>query len=132
MQPVDGIGSLSHKGGAIASKLSQVTLLGIRNKAGSKQAMTEQVGYPLGIFDIGLATRDRLDVLGVDHQQFELSLQQVVDRLPKDATVDSIATWVHPSEASQSAIFKMSPVMVPKVRICLCVGLIRQATTLFL
>ena len=46
--------------------------------------MSEKVGYPLGILDVGLATRHRLDMMGVDHPDGELVLHQVDDRLPVD------------------------------------------------
>ncbi len=44
--------------------------------------MVHQVGNPLRVTHIGLATRDRLDVLGVDHQQFKVSFQEVKNGLP--------------------------------------------------
>src|SRR5260221_1203081 len=44
--------------------------------------MLQEVGNPLRITHIGLATRDRLDVLGVHHQQFKVSLQEVKNWLP--------------------------------------------------
>jgi len=47
--------------------------------------MPKQIGDPLGILDVGLATRHRLHVAGVDHHQLDaLPLQEVVHRLPVD------------------------------------------------
>lgn len=48
--------------------------------------MAEEIGDPLGVLRIGLASRDRLDVAGIDDQQTEVRpFEQVVDRLPVDA-----------------------------------------------
>ena len=44
--------------------------------------MSQQVSDPLGVLDIGLATRYRFDVLRVGQEDFELTLQQVERRLP--------------------------------------------------
>ncbi len=46
--------------------------------------MPEKVGYPLSVLDVGLATRHRPDMTGVDHPDAELVLHQVDDRLPVD------------------------------------------------
>ena len=46
--------------------------------------MPQQVGDPLGILDVGLTTRHRLDVPSVDYQKGEVCLQQVVDGFPID------------------------------------------------
>ncbi len=46
--------------------------------------MPQQVGDPLGILDVGLTTRNRLDVPSVDHQKGEVRLQQIVDGFPID------------------------------------------------
>ena len=39
--------------------------------------MAQQIGNPLGVFDVGLAAGHGLDVLGICQQQFEATLQQV-------------------------------------------------------
>ena len=46
--------------------------------------MPEKVGYPLSVLDVGLATRHRPDMTGVDQPDAELVLHQVDDRLPVD------------------------------------------------
>jgi len=45
------------------------------------QAVADQIGDPLGILDVGLAPRHRLDVMGVGDDQFEVTLQHRMDRL---------------------------------------------------
>jgi len=48
--------------------------------------VTEQVGQPLGVLDVGLAAGHRLDVPRVDDQKLDaLVLQNVVDGTPVDA-----------------------------------------------
>ena len=47
--------------------------------------MLEQLAQPLGVCDVGLAAGHVLDVRGVDQEQLEVVLEQVVDRLPVDA-----------------------------------------------
>jgi hypothetical protein len=39
--------------------------------------VAQHIGQPLGVLDSGRAARDRLDMVGVDHQHLALSLQQV-------------------------------------------------------
>jgi hypothetical protein len=50
-----------------------------------QQAVAQQVCDPLGIFDIGLATRHGLDVTRIGDDQLEVTFEDVVDRLPVDA-----------------------------------------------
>jgi hypothetical protein len=50
-----------------------------------QQAVAQQVRDPLGIFDIGLATRHGLDVTRIGDDQLEVTFEDVVDRLPVDA-----------------------------------------------
>ena len=52
-------------------------------KLGAQQPVGQQLGDPLGVLDVGLAARHLLDVRGIDHQDSEAALQQVVDRLPE-------------------------------------------------
>src|SRR6266851_37814 len=72
--------------GPIAYEFAQLALVPIRNEARTQQTMTEQIGNPLGIFDVGFAAWHGLQVLRVDDQQGErlALLQDVVDRLPVD------------------------------------------------
>jgi hypothetical protein len=71
------------EGRTVAREFTQLTLGTIWDEAGAQQAMAQQVGDPLGVFDVGLAPWDRLDVLRIDDQHLEAAFQQVVDRLPK-------------------------------------------------
>jgi hypothetical protein len=79
----------------------------------------QQLGDPRTVLDVGLATGDLLDVLGVDQHQLELALQDVANQLPVDP-VDFMATWVTPSAASQSGRANRSRVTVQKVRTSWC------------
>jgi hypothetical protein len=57
--------------------------LGARgDKAGFEQAVSQQIGDPLGVTHIGLASRDRFDMLSIDHQQFKTAFQQIEHGLP--------------------------------------------------
>lgn len=47
--------------------------------------MLQESGDPLAILNIGLATRHRLDVLGIDEEDLEAPLQDLVDGPPVDA-----------------------------------------------
>src|SRR5215467_11079402 len=51
-----------------------------------QQAVAQQVCDPLGIFDIGLATRHSLDVTRIGDDQLEVTFEDVVDRLPVNAS----------------------------------------------
>ena len=44
--------------------------------------MAEEIGQPLAILHVGLASRYLLDVVSVHQQEFDLDLQEVPDRLP--------------------------------------------------
>src|SRR4051812_6298361 len=52
------------------------------DKTRRKQAMLEELGNPLRIFDISLATWHIFDVLGIDQNDVEFTLQQIVDGFP--------------------------------------------------
>jgi hypothetical protein len=47
--------------------------------------MLQQSRDPLAILDIGLPPRHRLDVLGIDEEDLDSPLQDLVDRSPVDA-----------------------------------------------
>ncbi len=44
--------------------------------------MSQQVGNPLGVTHIRLASGNRFDMLRIDHQQFKVAFEQVEDRFP--------------------------------------------------
>jgi len=46
--------------------------------------MLEQVSNPFGVFDIRFATRDRLDMVRVHHQDFQVAFQDIKDGFPED------------------------------------------------
>ena len=56
--------------------------------------MLEQVGNPLGVFDIRLAPRYCFDMVRVHHQDFQVAFQDIEDGFP-EIPVLSIATWLH-------------------------------------
>src|ERR1700741_1925571 len=82
---------------ARAQQLAQFLDLLLRNKATADQAMSQQVGDPSRIADIGLTTRDIFNVSGIRQNQLEIAVtQNVPDRLPVNAG------WFHgPMGASQ-------------------------------
>lgn len=67
-------------------QLTQLTLRAVGDEAGPQQSMPEQVGDPLRILDVRLASGHRFDVPSVDHHGLQLrALNQVDQRLPVDA-----------------------------------------------
>jgi hypothetical protein len=56
---------------AIAQQIAQDAERLVRNKALAHQAMADESRQPLGIPDVGLAPRHRLDVQGVGNDQLE-------------------------------------------------------------
>jgi len=60
------------------------------NKAGPNQTMRQQVGEPFTIFDVGLSSWHRLDVLGIGEDDDEAAFEQVKHRF-LNTPVDSIA-----------------------------------------
>jgi len=47
--------------------------------------MLQQICNPFGIFQIGLASGDSFEMLGVHHQHFHVPFEHVKNRLPKAA-----------------------------------------------
>ena len=82
LEPVHLGGALTDQRRPIAGQLPQLALLAVGHEAGAQQPVTQQVGEPLAVLDVGLAPWHRLDVLRVDQQQLDLAFQQVPDRLP--------------------------------------------------
>jgi hypothetical protein len=86
------LGSLPTQTHSVADQLAELAACPGRNGTSSDQTVPQQIGQPLGIFDIRLATRHSLDVARVGYQEVHARVfQHVVDRLPKPP-VDSIAT----------------------------------------
>src|SRR5260221_13235707 len=79
--------------------------------------MRQELGDPLGVFDGGLAARDRLDVRCIEQPDRAGTFKQMEDWLPvlPYSPVLSRPTWVQPPSASQSERRKRSPVVVPNV-----------------
>ena len=65
-----------HQGRSVVGEFPQLPLGSFGHEASPQQTVPEQLGDPLAIFDVGLATRDGLDVPGVDQKRRESPLQQ--------------------------------------------------------
>lgn len=65
--------------GALAGQVAQLALAGRRDEAGGQQPVLEQLGDPGAVGHVGLAPRHLLDVLGVDEQDLDPALQDVID-----------------------------------------------------
>ena len=84
-QPV-AFGRLAlHEFTAVAQQLAQLPQRPGRREALGDQAVSNQIGDPLGILHIGLAPRHVADVPGVADDQLEMPLKARVDRPPVDA-----------------------------------------------
>ena len=84
-QPV-AFGRLAlHQFTAVAQQLAQLPQRPGRHEALGDQAVSNQIGDPLGILHIGLAPRHVADVPGVADDQLEMPLEDGVDRAPVDA-----------------------------------------------
>jgi hypothetical protein len=83
LHAIGASGALFDEMDAVAREVAQLSLRGGGDEAPTHQPVAQQLGQPLGVLDIGLAPRHRLDVGGVDDEQLDLALQQIVDRTPK-------------------------------------------------
>src|SRR5262249_3429182 len=70
----------------VARQRAQFSQFRRRDITWLQQSVAQQVCDPFGIFDIGLATGDSLDVARVGDDQLEVTFENVVDRLPVDAS----------------------------------------------
>jgi len=78
--------ALAQELGAVAHDLAQLALRAVGDEARLDEPMLQQLRDPLRVLDVGLAARDGLDVLGVDHEELETGrLEEVVRRLPVHA-----------------------------------------------
>src|SRR5579875_2926558 len=85
LDAVDLPGALSDQAAPIADQLLEFPLAPIGDEAPFEQPMLQQIGDPLRVTHVGLATRDRLAVFGVDYQELHPAVfQQVIDRFPED------------------------------------------------
>lgn len=71
-----------HEVGPVPRQLAQLALVARRDEAGTHQPVPQQLGDPLRVLHVGLATGHGLAVLRVQQPHREGALQQVVDRLP--------------------------------------------------
>jgi hypothetical protein len=78
---VDLAGALVAERLAVAGEVPQLADRRRRHEAGTQQPVGQQLGDPDRVDGVGLASGDVLEVGGVDEQQLEVVLQQVVGRL---------------------------------------------------
>ena len=116
VDPVHLAGLLVDQRLAVAGRARSFADRRRRHETGPQQPPRQQQRQPGGVDRVGLAPRDMLDVSGVDQQHLEVVLQRDVRRLPY-TPVDSIATCVTPSPASQSRNANRSGTVVPKLSI---------------
>jgi hypothetical protein len=88
-------GSLFDHGAPIAGELFDVSDLGGRDETRPDQSVLGQLADPLGVADVGLATRHVAHVAGVQEPAVELSFENVEDRLP----IDPGGLHAHPGDA---------------------------------
>src|SRR5262249_40286207 len=69
---------------SVAGQLAEFAEGRRRHETRPEQAMLQQPRDPLTILDIGLPPWNRLDVLGVDEDELEAALQNLVDGSPVD------------------------------------------------
>ena len=74
-----------HQFAAIAQQLAQLALRRRRDEALGDQPMADQIGDPLGVLHIGLATRHVTDMPGVADDEVEMPFQHGIDRAPVNA-----------------------------------------------
>ena len=82
LHPLDLSGLLLGQADPSARQVTQLALWTGRDETGFEQTVLQQVGNPLGIFDIGLAPGDRFDLLRIDHEHFKVACQQIKHRFP--------------------------------------------------
>jgi hypothetical protein len=82
LHAIDQHRSGTNKVAAVASQITQLTLRNRRNKARTQQTVLQQLGDPLRILDVGLATGHVLDMGGIHQQHFKVAFQNVEDRFP--------------------------------------------------
>jgi hypothetical protein len=76
------LGNLPYQLLAGAGQVAQLLDGRWRYKARANQSVRKQIGNPGGVTNIGLATRNVADVLGVGQHQLKVTLEQMPHRLP--------------------------------------------------
>jgi hypothetical protein len=82
LHAIAGASAFSDQGRARASQVPQLSLPGRWDEAATHQLVLQQISNPLGVAHIGLAPRNRFDVLRIDDEERKGVRQQVLDRLP--------------------------------------------------
>src|SRR5262249_48821288 len=75
-----------HQAFTITRQFAQLANLRRRNEARTYQIVRQQIGQPLRVTDIGLVTRERFNVQGIDQDYFERAFKDVEDWLPVDTS----------------------------------------------
>jgi hypothetical protein len=84
LDPIDITGALLDQLPPVAGQLAQFAEGRWGHETRPEQAMLQQPRDPLAILDVGLAPGHRLDVLGIDEEELEGTLQYLVDGPPVD------------------------------------------------
>jgi len=66
----------------MADEIAQLTDGHRRDETRSQQAVLQQFSQPLRVTHVGLASRNVLDMCGIDQQRRELGFEDVEDRTP--------------------------------------------------
>jgi len=85
LQPVALRASALDEFSAVAQEIAQLTDRLRRHEALRDQAVPQQVGNPLAVLHVGLATGHVLDVVRIADDDLEVVLEHSMDRLPVDA-----------------------------------------------
>src|SRR5262245_31677963 len=78
-------GALVDQALAVADDVAQLALRRRRHEAPAEQAEFEELGEPLAVGHVRLATRPHLHMLRVHHRQLAAPLEKIVDGTPVDA-----------------------------------------------
>jgi hypothetical protein len=101
--------ALASAASALAPQRAQGADLVVRAKRPAEQAIGHQLLQPLAVQHVGLATRDVLDVSGIDQQHSEAARASSSNKGIQYTPVDSMATVSTPQAVSQSARALRSP-----------------------
>jgi hypothetical protein len=85
LHPIGFAGALLDQLPPVAGQLAEFPHRRRRHEARPQQALLQQARDPLAVLDVGLPPGHRLDVLRVDEEKLEASLQDLVDGPPVDA-----------------------------------------------
>lgn len=82
LQPLHFAGAFLDDGLAVAGQVAQFPDRGRRDERRADQPVLDQLGDPLRVFDVGLASRDGLEVPGIEQPALQRVFEQVEHRFP--------------------------------------------------